>query len=130
MLMVLSGMSSLSQMEDNIAFMRDFRPLDERELAAVRRVQEIFHSKNLIPCTVCRYCTDGCPKHISIPDLFATMNTKQIHHDWNADYYYYNVVHIAPRPQGVRRRQARTVREGLSPAPAHPPSSGGRGKKI
>lgn len=129
MLMVLSGMSSLSQMEDNIAFMRDFRPLDERELAAVKRVQEIFHSKNLIPCTVCRYCTDGCPKHISIPDLFATMNTKQIHHDWNADYYY-NVVHTAPRPQGVRLRQVRTVREGPSPAPAHPPSSGGRGKKI
>lgn len=116
-------------MEDNIAFMRDFRPLDERELAAVKRVQEIFHSKNLIPCTVCRYCTDGCPKHISVPDLFATMNTKQIHHDWNADYYY-NVVHTAPRPQGVRLRQVRTVREGLSPAPAHPPSSGGRGKKI
>ena len=82
-------------MEDNIAFIGDFRPLDERELAAVKRVQEIFHSKNLIPCTVCRYCTDGCPKHISIPDLFATMNTKQIHHDWNADYYY-NVVHTAP----------------------------------
>ena len=95
MLMVLSGMSSLAQMEDNIAFMRDFQPLDDRELAAVKRVQEIFHSKNLIPCTACRYCTDGCPKHISIPDLFATMNTKQIHHDWNADYYY-NVVHTAP----------------------------------
>ena len=45
MLMVLSGMSSLSQMEDNIAFMRDFRPLDERELAAVKRMQEIFHSR-------------------------------------------------------------------------------------
>lgn len=95
MLMVLSGMSSLAQMEDNIAFMRDFQPLSDRELAAVKRVQEIFHSKNLIPCTACRYCTDGCPKHISIPDLFATMNTKQIHHDWNADYYY-NVVHTAP----------------------------------
>ena len=95
MMMVLSGMSSLAQMEDNIAFMRDFQPLNERELAAVKRVQEIFHSKNLIPCTACRYCTDGCPKHISIPDLFATMNTKQIHHDWNADYYY-NVVHTAP----------------------------------
>ena len=68
-------------------------------------------------------------EHISFHDLFATMNTKQIHHDWNADYYY-NVVHTAPRPQGVRLRQVRTVREGPSPAPAHPPSSGGRGKKI
>ena len=95
MLMVLSGMSSMEQMQDNIAYMQDFKPLDETELAAVKRVQEIFKSKNLIPCTACRYCTDGCPKHISIPDLFATMNTKQLYHDWNADYYY-NVVHTAP----------------------------------
>ena len=94
MMMVLSGMSDLRQMEDNLAFMRDFKPLDDRELAAVKRVQEIFRSKHLIPCTSCRYCTDGCPKHISIPDLFATMNTKQLYHDWNADYYY-NVVHTA-----------------------------------
>lgn len=93
--MVLSGMSNLEQMRDNIGFMRDFRPLDEREQAAVRRVQEIFASKDLIPCTACRYCTDGCPRHISIPDLFAIMNTKQIHHDWNADYYY-EEVHTAP----------------------------------
>ena len=93
--MVLSGMSSLEQMQDNLSFMKDFRPLDETEMAAVARVREIFRSKNLIPCTACRYCTDGCPKHIAIPDLFALMNTKQIYHDWNADYYY-NVVHTAP----------------------------------
>ena len=95
MMMVLSGMSNMEQMQDNIAFMKDFKPLDETELAAVGRVQAIFKNMNLIPCTACRYCIDGCPKHISIPDLFATMNTKQIHHDWNADYYY-NVVHTAP----------------------------------
>ena len=89
--MVLSGMSDLRQVEDNIAFMRDFKPLDETELAAVKRVQEIFRSKSLIPCTACRYCTAGCPQHISIPDLFAVMNAKQIHRDWNADYYYSEV---------------------------------------
>lgn len=94
-MMVLSGMSSLAQMQDNISYMKDFKPLDETELAAVRRVQEIFRSKNLIPCTACRYCTDGCPRHISIPDLFALMNAKQIHHDWNADFYYMNV-HTEP----------------------------------
>ena len=88
MMMVLSGMSTLGQMEDNISFMKDFKPLDEKEMEAVHKVQEIFHKQNLIPCTGCRYCTDGCPKHILIPDLFAVMNTKQIHHDWNADYYY------------------------------------------
>ena len=90
-MMVLSGMSNMEQLQDNISFMKDFRPLDETEMAAVKRVQEIFKSKNLIPCTGCRYCTDGCPQHISIPDLFAIMNTKNLHHNWNADYYYHNV---------------------------------------
>ena len=95
MMMVLSGMSNMEQVRDNLAFMKDFQPLNERELAAIEKVQEIFRSKHLIPCTACRYCTSGCPQHISIPDLFATMNTKQLYHDWNADYYY-NVVHTAP----------------------------------
>ena len=95
MMMVPSGMSSMEQMQDNISFMKDFKPLDDKELEAVEKVQKIFRSKHLIPCTSCRYCTDGCPKHISIPDLFAVMNTKQIYHDWNADYYY-SAVHTAP----------------------------------
>lgn len=95
MMMVLSGMSNMEQMRDNLSFMRDFKPLNETELAAVERVQEIFKGMNLIPCTACRYCTDGCPKQIAIPDLFAVMNTKQIYHDWNADYYYHNV-HTSP----------------------------------
>ena len=88
MLMVLSGMSTPEQVQDNISFMKDFKPLDETELAAIAKVQEIFRSKNLIQCTGCRYCTDGCPKHIAIPDLFATMNTRQLYRDWNAGYYY------------------------------------------
>lgn len=92
MLMVLSGMSNMEQMEDNISFMKNFKPLNENEKDAVRNVCEVFSSMNLIACTACRYCVAGCPKHISIPDLFALMNTKQIHHDWNADYYY-NQVH-------------------------------------
>ena len=95
MMMVLSGMSSLEQMQDNLSFMKDFQPLNEEEKAAIEKVQEIFHNKNLIPCTACRYCVEGCPMKIAIPDVFATMNTKQIYHDWNADYYYNNV-HTSP----------------------------------
>ena len=91
MLMVLSGMSTLEQVEDNLAFMRDFQPLNETEMAAVEKVRAIFHSKDLIPCTACRYCTDGCPQHIAIPDIFAARNAKEIHRDWNADYYYSEV---------------------------------------
>ena len=89
--MVLSGMSDLAQMEDNLSYMADYKPLDEREMAAVRGVCDVFRSMHLIPCTACRYCTDGCPRHISIPDLFSCMNTKKIYNDWNADYYYKNV---------------------------------------
>ena len=89
--MVLSGMGSYEQMIDNISYMKEFQPLNDNEMEAVRKVQEIFKGMNLIPCTACRYCEDGCPKGIAIPDLFAVMNTKQIYHDWNADYYYNNV---------------------------------------
>lgn len=86
--MVLSGMSNMEQMRDNVSYMKEFKPLDERELDAVQKVCDVFKSMNLIPCTACRYCTAGCPKKISIPDLFACMNTKNLYHDWNTDYYY------------------------------------------
>jgi predicted aldo/keto reductase-like oxidoreductase len=88
MFMVLSGMSNTAQMADNVSFMKDFRPLDQRERAAVDKVCEIFRSMNLIPCTDCRYCTDGCPMGIRIPRLFSCMNSKKRFQDWNADFYY------------------------------------------
>ncbi len=88
MFMVLSGMSDTAQMADNIGFMRDFQPLNETERAAVDKVCEIFRSMNLIPCTDCRYCTDGCPMGIRIPRLFSCMNNKKRFQDWNADFYY------------------------------------------
>jgi predicted aldo/keto reductase-like oxidoreductase len=90
-MMVLSGMSDLEQMQDNLSYMRDFKPLSETERAAVDKVCEIFRNLGAIPCTACRYCTDGCPKHISIPDLFSCMNAKQIFKDWNQDWYYNEV---------------------------------------
>lgn len=91
MLMVLSGMSDMDQIRGNISFMKDFRPLSREEHNVINRVCEIVRSKNMIPCTACRYCTDGCPKKISIPDLFACLNAKKVFHNWNTDYYYNNV---------------------------------------
>lgn len=93
-MMVLSGMSDMEQMLDNTSFMADFQPLNEKEMAAIQKVREIFRAKDMIPCTACRYCIDGCPQHISIPDLFAVMNTKQIHKNWDADRCY-SEVHTA-----------------------------------
>ena len=73
-LVVLSGMSSLDQMRDNLSFMRDFRPLDEAEEAAIRKAQEALNADQSIPCTGCRYCTEGCPNRIPIPDIFTVAN--------------------------------------------------------
>ena len=87
-MMVLSGMSNMEQMQDNISFMADFKPLNERETDAIQKVCGIFRAQNLIQCTACLYCTEGCPKKISIPDLFSCMNTKKRYNDWNEDYYY------------------------------------------
>ncbi|MGM9603849.1 MAG: aldo/keto reductase, partial [Faecousia sp.] len=88
--MVLSGMSSMEQMADNVSFMKDFQPLTEQERAAVDKVCEIFHSMNMIPCTGCHYCVldNDCPKKIQIPELFACYNEKTIFQSWNQDYYY------------------------------------------
>lgn len=90
---VLSGMSSLEQMKENVSFMKDFVPFTEEEYAAVEKVAEIFHSHHMIPCTGCHYCVEEnhCPKNIRIPDMFSAYNTKKIFGDWNADCYYNNV---------------------------------------
>lgn len=72
--MVLSGMSSLEQMEDNLSYMRSFKPLTENENHLIEKVTEIILSKENIACTGCRYCVDGCPKKIAIPDYFKLMN--------------------------------------------------------
>ena len=92
--MVLSGMSNMAQMEDNIASMRDFRPLDEKELEAVSKVCGIFRKSDLIPCTSCRYCVEQnhCPKGIRIPDLFSAMNAHETFHNWNTKFYYKSVL--------------------------------------
>ena len=87
-MMVLSGMGSMAMVEENTSYMKDFKPLDRRELEAINKVRAIFRAQNLIPCTACRYCTDGCPKHILIPDLFACLNAMRAFKTWNAEYYY------------------------------------------
>lgn len=76
-IMVLSGMSSMEQMLDNLNTMKDFKPLNEEEMALIDRVRTIYQAQNKIPCTACRYCTDGCPAGIDIPALFACLNDKR-----------------------------------------------------
>jgi predicted aldo/keto reductase-like oxidoreductase len=92
--MVLSGMSNMEQMQDNLSAMKDFQPLNEIEMEAVQKVCGIFRNLNLIPCTSCRYCIEEseCPKGIRIPDLFAALNAHEAFHNWNTAYYYNSVI--------------------------------------
>lgn len=76
--MVLSGMSNEEQMNDNVSFMEYFQPLNDDEQEIVRKVRTIYQAAHTIPCTACRYCTDGCPAGIAIPDLFACFNSKRL----------------------------------------------------
>ncbi len=91
--MILSGMSSLEQMADNISYMKDFKPLSEAEQRAVAEVKDIFKGMNLIPCTSCHYCIEEnhCPKDILIPDMFACLNAKKLFNDWNQGVFYRNI---------------------------------------
>ena len=74
---VLSGMSDLQQLEDNVATMTHFEPMNEKELAAIDRVVEEIRKVNEIPCTGCRYCMD-CPMGVDIPEIFSIYSQYKI----------------------------------------------------
>ncbi len=90
-MMTLSGMGDMGMMIDNVSYMKDFQPLNEKEQEAVSQVCTIFRALGAIPCTACRYCTEVCPQGISIPDLFSCLNAKRIFNNWNSTYYYANI---------------------------------------
>ena len=71
---VLSGMSKLEQMRDNLSYMKDFNPLTDEEQQVIRKAQDALNADKSIPCTACHYCTDGCPMNIPIPEIFAVKN--------------------------------------------------------
>ena len=90
-IMVLSGMSNMDQMNDNLSFMKAFVPLNEKEFDACKEVVEIIYKVNAIQCTGCRYCVDVCPKKIVIPEIFNIVNRKRIAKDWHAQTKYNNL---------------------------------------
>lgn len=73
---ILSGMSDLNQMEENVETFREARPLSEKERAALLGIAEGM--KNSIPCTACRYCTESCPMGLDIPMLLAVYNELRV----------------------------------------------------
>lgn len=77
MITVLSGMSSLAQMEDNLSYMKRFQPLTEAERQVIAQAQAALNEDQSIPCTGCHYCTEGCPMNIPIPEIFTVENRKK-----------------------------------------------------
>lgn len=71
---VLSGMSDMGQLEDNMSTFRDVRPLDDEHMEVLRKAAVMISSVTAVPCTGCGYCTEVCPKAIPIPDYFSIYN--------------------------------------------------------
>ena len=80
-MVVLSGMSNTAQMADNLSYMAldAYRPLTGEEAKTIDRARQALAGIDHIACTGCRYCTDGCPMQIKIPELFSIMNTYKIY---------------------------------------------------
>lgn len=72
--MVLSGMSNMEQLMDNISYMKEFVPMNAEETELVHKAAEMIKDSIAIPCTGCSYCIEGCPMQIAIPDLFRVYN--------------------------------------------------------
>ena len=81
---VLSGMSNIEQMEDNISYMKDFTKLSDKEEKTINKAQEVLKSIPLIPCTTCNYCAKVCPMKIGISGSFTAMNYLTLYNDMAA----------------------------------------------
>lgn len=92
-MMVLSGMSNMEQLEDNMSYMSDPVPLDSEEQAIVRRAVNIINGSVAVPCTGCAYCVEGCPMNIPIPKYFSLYNADLQETDekgWKPQGEYYD----------------------------------------
>ena len=88
---VLSGMSNLEQMRDNLSFMEDFKPLGSGEREVVEKARRALSEIPSIPCTSCEYCVDGCPQNIKIPSVFEAVNRKMVFDDLEGAKFSYNL---------------------------------------
>lgn len=71
---ILSGMSNVEQVEDNLNTFSKLKPLTQDEKNVIENVREIMAKADTVPCTACKYCVDGCPMNIDIPGIFRTYN--------------------------------------------------------
>ena len=91
--MVLSGMSDMDQLHENMALMNNFVPLTDEEKAVLKKASDIINSKTAVPCTGCAYCVPECPKNIAIPEYFSLYNAAKAYRKMpNQQAYYGNYI--------------------------------------
>lgn len=78
---VLSGMSNIEQMKDNLSYMREFKGMTDSQKETIQKAQEELARIPLIPCTTCNYCAKVCPKNIGISGSFMAMNYLTLYND-------------------------------------------------
>ena len=71
---ILSGMSDMAQVEDNLKTFKEDKPLSKEEMTALLSIADSMIKKNALPCTACRYCTSHCPKGLEIPEIIRLYN--------------------------------------------------------
>lgn len=81
---VLSGMSNMQQMMDNLSYMEDFHPLNQEEKQTIVRARGILDSIPTVPCTACAYCMKGCPQNIAIYGTFQSVNIYNLYDNLEA----------------------------------------------
>lgn len=95
-MMVLSGMSNIEQMQDNISYMENFKALTDEEISLCFKAADIINSQIAIPCTGCSYCTEGCPNKIAIPQYFSLYNEDMREHleekGWTINFTNYDIL--------------------------------------
>lgn len=75
---VLSGMSTMEQMQNNTAIMKNFRPLDPDESRALEQLQAFLNKNPMVACTACGYCLPECPQKLPIPSFIRLLNNTKI----------------------------------------------------
>ena len=87
---VLSGMSNMEQLTDNVSYMENFQPLSDDERKVLDHAVEVLKSIPTIPCTACKYCVDGCPQNINIPGIFSAFNHYKMYNNLSDAKRRYN----------------------------------------
>ena len=86
--LVLSGMNTIEQIDENARTLEDPKPMSEAELQTLGRMHAIFSGQGMVPCTGCKYCMVECPLEIQIPDIISCLNSKRVFKTENSEWYY------------------------------------------